>query len=117
MDEVGNYDVDTITLVALILLDETEQRGQPVPRHNSVLTGQIYLQELLLTESNARIQNITRMDRLTFQSLLLLLETHGGLSNSKYVLAGEILLSFILVLTGNLNNIVAFWFNNIVTGA
>ena len=90
--------VDTITHVALILLDKTEQRGQPVSQHNLVLTGQIYLQELLLTESTARFKNVTRMDRPTFQSLLLLLETHGGLSDSKYVSAGKKLLSFILVL-------------------
>ena len=103
MDEVGICGVDTITLVALILLDETDQRGQPVPQHNSVLTGQINLQELLLTESTARFKNVTRMDRFTFQSLLLLLETHGGLSDSKYVSAGEKILSFILVPTGNSN--------------
>ena len=103
MDEIGICGVDAITLVALILLDETEQRGQPVPQHNSVLTGQIYLQELLLTESTARFKNVTRMDRPTFQSLLLLLETHGGFGDSKYISAGEKLLAFILVLTGNSN--------------
>lgn len=43
------------------------------------------------------------MDKPTFESLLLLLETHGGFVDSKYVSAGEKLLASILVLTGNSN--------------
>ena len=43
------------------------------------------------------------MDNSTFHLLLNLLETHGGLVDSKYLPAGEKLLMFILVLVANSN--------------
>ena len=92
--------LDAISLVAIVLksgiLDERKER---TVQHDSVLTGQMYLRELLSTEN----KNVTRMDNSTFHLLLNLLQTHGGLADSKYLSAGEKLLMFILVLVGNSN--------------
>ena len=105
MDEVGFLGLDAISLVAIVLksgiLDERKER---TVQHDSVLTGQMYLRELLSTENVARFKNVTRMDNATFHLLLNLLQTHGGLADSKYLSAGEKLLMFILVLVGNSNS-------------
>lgn len=104
MDETGLTGVDSILLVAMILKnDEMRKRKGPTVQHDSILTGQIYLKELLDTLSTARFRDVTRMDRDTFDELLLLLEGHGGFKNSKYLSTGEKLLIFILILVGHTN--------------
>ena len=104
MDEVGLVGVDTVSLVALILkCNLLGAVKAPIAQHDSILTGQLNLKELLETRSTARFHNVTRMDRDTFDELLLLLESRGGFKNSKYISAGEKLLIFILVLVGHTN--------------
>ena len=104
MDEVGLVGVDTVSLVALILKSNLLGAVKaPIAQHDSILTGQLNLKELLETRSTARFHNVTRMDRDTFDELLLLLESRGGFKNSKYISAGEKLLIFILVLVGHTN--------------
>ena len=104
MDEVGCMGLDTISLVAIFLKSGIlDERKESTVQHDSVLTGQMYLCELLTTENVARFKNVTRRDNSTFHLLLNLLETHEGLVDSKYLSAGEKLLMFILVLVGNSN--------------
>ena len=104
MNEVGFMGLDTISLVSIVLKSGIlEERKERTVQHDSVLTGQMYLRELLNTENIARFKNVTRMDNSTFHLLLNLLETHGGLVDSRYLSAGEKLLMFILVLVGNSN--------------
>lgn len=104
MDEVGLLGVDTVSLVALILKSSVVRAAkEPIAQHDSILTGQLYLQELLETQSTVRFHNVTRMDRNTFDELLLLLESRGGFRDSKYMSTGEKLLIFILVLVGHTN--------------
>lgn len=104
MDEVGLLGVDAISLIAIILRCDfmTEAKERTV-QHDSILTGQLYLQELLETRSTARFRDVTRMSHDTFDELLLLLETHGDFKDSKYLSTGEKLLIFILVLVGHSN--------------
>ena len=98
MDEVSFMGLDAISLVAIVLKSGIlEGKKERTVQHNSVLTGQMYLCELLNTENAARFKTITRMDNATLHSLQNLLETHGGLVDSKYLSAGEKLLMFILV--------------------
>ena len=100
IDEVGFMGLDAISLVAIVLKSGiSDERKERTVQYDSVLTGQMYLRELLSTEN----KNVTRMDNSTFHLLLNLLQTHGGLADSKCLSAGEKLLMFILVLVGNSN--------------
>ena len=104
MDEMGLLGVDAISLTAILMksgiMDEPKDR---TAQHDSILTGQLYLKELIETRSTARFRDVTRMSHETFDALLLLLETHGGFKDSKYISTGEKLLIFILVLVGHTN--------------
>lgn len=104
MDELGLVGVDAVSLVAMILKsDIMKEAKEPIAQHDSILTGQLYLKELLETRSTARFRDVTRMNRVTFDELLLLLESRGGFKDSKYLSTGEKLLIFILVLVGHTN--------------
>ena len=104
MNEVGLTGVDAISVAAIILKSGLlDDKSQHCAQHDSLLTGQIYLEELRDTGNLARFRNVTRMDKSTFEALLLLLETQGEFKNSKYLSTGEKLLMFILVLVGNSN--------------
>ena len=104
MDELGLVGVDAVSLVAMILKsDIMREAKEPIAQHDSILTGQLYLKELLETRSTARFRDVTRMNRVTFDELLLLLESRGGFKDSKYLSTGEKLLIFILVLVGHTN--------------
>lgn len=93
MDDVAISGVVAISVAAVILqsglLDSMKQNSA---QHDSILTGQLYLQELLGTVNEARFRNVTRMDRATFDALLTLLERKGNFTNSKYLSTGEKLL-------------------------
>ena len=104
MDEVGLLGVDAVSLIAIILrCDFMSEAKERTVQHDSILTGQLYLKELLETRSTARFRDVTRMSHDIFDELLLLLETHGGFEDSKYISTGEKLLIFILVLVGHSN--------------
>ena len=98
-----DFGFDVITLVATVLAASPAINGGPMPRHDSILTGQIYYAELLATRNSHRFHNVARMDKDTFLSLLDLLTTHGGLANSMFLSSGEKLLMFIHVLVGQSN--------------
>ena len=102
MDDVAISGVDAISVAAVILQSGLlHSKKQNCAQHDSILTGQLYLLELLGTVNEARFRNVTRMDRATFDALLTLLERKGNFTNSKYLSTGEKLLMFILVLVGN----------------
>ena len=78
MNEVGLTGVDAISVAAIILKSGLlDDKSQHCAQHDSLLTGQLYLQELRDTGNLARFRNVTRMDKSTFEALLLLLESHG----------------------------------------
>ena len=104
MNEVGLTGVNAISVAAIILKSGLlNKKSQLSAQHDSLLTGQLYIQELRDTGNLARFRNVTRMDKSTFKALLLLLESHGEFQNSKYLSTGEKLIKFILVLVGNSN--------------
>jgi hypothetical protein len=72
----------------------------PVPQHDSVLTGQLYYEELMATRSAARFLHAARMDRETFLSLLALLESKG-LKDGRKLCTGEKLFILLEALKGS----------------
>ena len=86
--------LDAISLVAIVLKSGIlEERKERTVQHDSVLTGQMYLRELLNTENAASFKNVTRMDNATFYLLQNLLETQylrtGGLQNTKLLVLSD----------------------------
>ena len=56
---------------------------EPVPQHDSLLSGHLYYEELMRTGSSARFLNCVRMQRETFLNLVNLLINEGGLRDGK----------------------------------
>ena len=96
-----DFGFDVITLAAMTLAASGILNPDgPVPQHDSILTGQIYYNELMTTRNTHRFRNVARMDRPTFLSLLDLLSNQSNLRNSMFMTAGEKLLIFIHALVG-----------------
>ena len=93
------FQLDVIAIVCVIpfLLENVER----IPNHNLLLTGEIYLQELLTTESEARFRSVARMDKPTFFRLLRFLSQHTDFDNFRTICGGEKLLFFIEMLVGH----------------
>jgi DDE superfamily endonuclease len=102
-----DHGFDVITLVAMALATTEVNKEGPIPQHDSILTGQLYYEELMTTRNPNRFINVARMDRPTFLSLIDLLTTEGGLKNSMFISSGEKLLIFIHNLVGFSNRQIA----------
>ena len=61
----------------------------PVPYHDSILTGKLRYEELLATRNNHRFMDEVRMNKETFESLLSKLTTQDDLKDSLHIGAGE----------------------------
>jgi len=77
--------------------------NDPVPQHNSILTGELYYHELIYTLNDARFLNAVRMDKPTFFRLLSHLKTTGMLRDSISISAGQKVMILIHALTGHSN--------------
>jgi hypothetical protein len=76
---------------------------EPVPQHDSLLSGHLYYEELMRTGSSARFLNCVRMQRETFLNLVNLLINEGGLRDGKKICAGEKTMILIHILVGHSN--------------
>lgn len=101
LDDNGDFDV--LGLIAVALLDDYDGRRQPVPQHNSVLTGALYYEEIMATVNDNRYLQVARMDKETFMLLKGLLMNAGGLLDSLYLCAGQKLMILIYVMRGHTN--------------
>ena len=101
MDENGNLNV--LLIVALVLLGAYNARRQPVAQHDSILTGDLYYQEIMATINVSRFLQIARMDKQTFVKLKELLMNVGGLEDSMYICAGQKLMILLYVVRGHTN--------------
>ena len=99
----ANGDLNFLVLIALVILGLHYGRRQPIPQHNSVLTGDLYFREIMATVSVNRFLQVARMDKDTFNSLKRLLVDVGGLQNSMYICAGQKLVILIYVVRGHTN--------------
>jgi hypothetical protein len=62
-----DFGFDAITLAAMTLAASgILNPDKPVPQHDSLLTGQIYYNELMATRNTNRFMNVARMDKATF---------------------------------------------------
>jgi hypothetical protein len=104
-DEDSEYqDKLDLPVLAAILLPFLLNKEEPVPQHDSILTGHLYYEELMRTRNVNRFRNCVRMDKETFLQLLQMLVEHGGLVESnrtKKITVGEKVMTFIHVLTGH----------------
>ena len=105
-----DFGFDVITLAAMTLAASGILNPDgPVPQHDSILTGQIYYNELMETRKTHRFMNVARMDMLTFLSLVDLLTNQSSLRASMFTTAGEKMLIFIHALVGFSNRQIAEW--------
>jgi hypothetical protein len=84
-----------IALLPILLEDE------PIPQHNSILTGALYYDEIFNSENEKRFYEVARMDKPTFMRLISFLESKGGLRGTRNLCKGERVMIFIHVLRGN----------------
>ena len=106
MDVDVGFDAITLSATVLAATGILHKKG-PVPQHDSILTGQIYYNELLETRNTNRFLNVARMDKPTFLSLVELLTTKSNLKASMFMTAGEKLMIFIHTLVGFSNRQIA----------
>ena len=78
-------------------------RRERVPQHTSILTGQLYYNEIIEHNNVAYFRTIARMEKESFLLLLDLLEREGGLKRSLKICAGQKLMIFIHILVGHSN--------------
>ena len=84
----------TAALAAAAITTTTPPSPSPVPMHTSILTGQMWLDELL-DGHPIRFYNAFGMKKHIFQRLLVQLQIQNGLVDTKYVKAEEQLAIFI----------------------
>ena len=73
-------------------------RRECVPHHTSILTGQLYYNEIIEHNNVAYFRTIARMEKESFLLLLDLLEREGGLKRSFKICAAQKLMIFIHML-------------------
>lgn len=88
-------ELDVLTIVAsvlpLILVEE------PIPQHDSLLTGQRYYKEVMKSPSFNRFMNVARMEKETFVKLKRMLKVNGNLRKSMSINVGQKVMMFIHV--------------------
>ena len=75
-------------------------RSDPTPMHVSILTGQMYYEELLISHANI-FRTCARMDHETFDKLKIFLKREAGLKDSKLICGGQKILIFLYILGGH----------------
>ena len=91
--------IDVLTFVATVLAYLRTLNKEPIPQHNSLLTGQMYYDEVMNTDNPSRFLTVTRMDRPTFVTFVRFLREHRDLSNSMFICSGQKLMIFLHTLT------------------
>lgn len=99
MDEGKIKKIAEISAVLAIVSCIIGARERPVLKHVSILTGDLYYEEIINSDNGHRFREVTRMDKLTFRKLLRVLQTNGNLQDSLKVKAGDKLKIFISALT------------------
>jgi hypothetical protein len=103
-----DFGFDVITLAAMTSADSGILNNDgPVPQHDSILTGQIYYNELMTTRNKHRFRNVARMDKPTFLLLVDLLTNQSNLRSSMFMSSGGKFLIYIHELVGFTNRQIA----------
>jgi hypothetical protein len=86
-------------IIAIVLIILALRKNDPVPHHNSALTGNMYYEETMNTDSVPYFLEVTRMDKETFLKFENLLR-RGGLTNSITFCTGEKIMIYLQALKG-----------------
>jgi hypothetical protein len=88
-------------IIAIVLILFALRKHDPIPHHNSALTGNMYYEETMNTNSVPYFLEVTRMDRETFIKLETLLTTgNRRLTGFDTICTGEKIMIYIQVLKG-----------------
>ena len=90
---------EIIVVIVLILLLFAD-KPTLVPQNNSILTGHMYMVELMDTESERRFLTACRMSKPTFVSLVQFLKEKGRLVDGRKLKAEEKIMILLHVLAG-----------------
>lgn len=104
MEDLSEEDFNCVVAAIVSMIVE---RDDPIPQHDSELTGRDYYEELMATASYNRFHNVCRMEKQAFRTLLHILETEGGLVDNDTVIAGEKIMILIDALCGWSNRTIA----------
>ncbi|KNZ49115.1 uncharacterized protein VP01_51g5 [Puccinia sorghi] len=86
------------------LLHEHLNKRKPIPRHISILTGAMWMEEMMNNSNESSFYNNIGMRMLTFLKLQHLLESHGVLEDSRHVSSTEKLGILVYMLITGLSN-------------
>ena len=86
---MDTFNINLSDIAPLIILGAVQTAPDAKLRMNTGLPGGDYLQELLDSGNNKRIYCILQINKETFTSLCLWLQTNGGLIDSRQVLVEE----------------------------
>ena len=93
--------LDENALILLALALWADDDNEPIPQHNSALTGHLRFIEVMQSPSIARFHDETRMDKIVFLRLLQLLTNGDELKGSRFISAGQKLMIFPNILMGH----------------
>lgn len=79
VENVEDVMIDLVALVAAVAVIVHEAHPAPVIQHDSLITGNLYYQEVMETRNVHRFSNVVRMDKPTFTSLLQFVCEFGDL--------------------------------------
>ena len=99
VDDELNPDLTLLLVAALLLLLIIP--NDPIPIHNSVLTGSAYYHELCNMQNMSGFRALVRMDKQTFDRLIHFLATRELLHASRNICCGQKLMIFIWVVAGH----------------
>jgi 1,4-alpha-glucan branching enzyme len=105
-EDEGGFDV--ITLVAVVIAATIfRKRKRGIPQHTSILTGQLFYNEVMDHDNVHKFRVVARMDKETFLGLRDLLIRDGNLEASVFLCEGQKLMIFMTALTGITNRLAA----------
>ena len=94
---------DNMFAMLLLCSERRLMRPLPTPKHTSILTGALYFSELMATANVPRFRNSARMSRETFEQLVRRCKAQGGLKDTRKISAGEKVMIFLYILSGQSN--------------
>ena len=90
-------DIEISDIIPIIALGAVQESALRVPRSTG-LSGGDYLRELLSCGNNKRIYSVLRMQKETFNQLVIWLRTYGNLKDGRALLVPEQVAIFLWVI-------------------
>jgi hypothetical protein len=87
-------------LVAILQILIENEREEPIPYHDSILTGQMRYDELMNSNNPHRFLDECRMSKYVFILFVEFMKDKGNLTDSKHICAGQKLMIYLTLLKG-----------------